>query len=114
MSKLALLNRVRSHGPSFPQSFDGVTIFPEDEARLSGQLRRVKFVMLDGEWRTLDQIGSLTGAPPASVSARLRDLRKVKFGGYDVQRRRRARGIHEYRLGLEGASGAGVPEEWEL
>jgi len=39
-------------------------------------------------------------APEASVSARLRDLRKAKFGGYRVERQRvrEGRGLYHYRL----------------
>jgi hypothetical protein len=82
--------------------FDGATYSPEhDEARLTGQNQRVHALMQDGEWRTLEEISSATGAPQASVSARLRDLRKERFGGFIVDRRHRgdpSRGLYEYRL----------------
>ena len=41
--------------------------------------------------------------PQASISARLRDLRKPRNGGYVIERRRRgeaAKGIFEYRMVL--------------
>jgi hypothetical protein len=69
--------------------------------RLNGQQRRVYLAMRDGAWRTLREIADATGDPDASVSARLRDLRKEKFGGFIVERRRRGetpKGTHEYRL----------------
>jgi len=44
--------------------------------------------MRDGEWRTLGEISEATGHPEASVSARLRDFRKPRFGGHTVNRRR--------------------------
>ena len=73
-----------------------------DRDRLARQLVRVKALMIgDGRWRTLDEIGAVTGDPPASVSARLRDLRKERFGAYVVERRRRGepgRGVFEYRV----------------
>lgn len=82
--------------------FDGDTYDPElDQDRLSKQLGRVYDVMRDGQWRTLDEIATLTAAPPASVSARLRDLRKPRFGQYAIDRQRRgeaSRGLFEYRL----------------
>jgi len=83
--------------------FDGKTYQEEfDFFRLSGQLQRVLLVMRDGHWRTLEEIKCLTGdSRDASVSARLRDLRKPKFGGFKVERRSRAdrcRGLFEYRL----------------
>lgn len=60
-----------------------------DLARLNEQTRRVYAVMRDGAWRTLAEIRAATGDPEASVSARLRDLRKVRFGGFNIERRRR-------------------------
>ena len=81
---------------------DGATYEPEfDEHRLGAQMRRVRAVMVDGEWRTLYELATLVGAPEASVSARLRDLRKRRFGSHVVERRRRgapAHGLFEYRL----------------
>jgi hypothetical protein len=72
-----------------------------DQARLAAQMIRVRVLMTDAQWRTLDEIAGLTGDPPASVSARLRDLRKARFGSHTVERRSRAarsRGLYEYRL----------------
>lgn len=82
--------------------FDGQTFEPElDAERLASQLKRVYFVMSDGKYRTLSEIGKMTGDPESSVSARLRDLRKDRFGAYQIDRRRRGdgrRGWFEYRL----------------
>lgn len=82
--------------------FDGRTIDPTlDNARLRGQIHRVFICMQDGVWRTLGEIESATTDPQASVSARLRDLRKARFGGYLVNRRRRGEpedGLFEYQL----------------
>lgn len=69
-----------------------------DEARLTGQLARVRDCMKDGEWRTLAEIAALTGDPEASVSARLRDLRRARFGFHTVNRRNRTGGHWEYSL----------------
>jgi hypothetical protein len=55
-------------------------------------------VVVDGKWRTLADISAVTGDPEASVSARLRDLRKVKFGGLSVQRRYAGGGLWQYRV----------------
>lgn len=79
--------------------FGGETYDAErDGDRLKRQLSRVKKLMLDGRWRTLQQIADHTGDPPASVSARLRDLRKSRFGAYVVERRHIKRGLWEYRV----------------
>jgi hypothetical protein len=54
--------------------------------------------MADGRWRSLQEITDLTGWPPASVSARLRDLRKPEHGGHTVHHRRRLIGGSLSRL----------------
>jgi len=69
-----------------------------DSRRLTGQLLRVFSVMRDRTWRSLDEIASATGDPPASVSAQLRHLRKPRFGGYTVEKRNRGNGLFEYRV----------------
>jgi hypothetical protein len=73
---------------------------PDNTSRLNAQLGRVKAIMEDGQWRTLEEISSLSGDPQASISARLRDLRKERFGSYTVNRRRveGGNGLHEYQL----------------
>lgn len=79
------------------KAFDGKTYNPAlDQNRLSNQLERVRELMLDGEWRTLSQIQAVVGGSESAVSARLRDLRKVRFGGYLVPRRRVEGGLFEY------------------
>lgn len=69
----------------------------DEKKRLGKQLERVRDFMADGAWRTLGEIEGLTGAPQASASARLRDLRAL---GHTVQRRRTApgSGLWEYRV----------------
>ena len=85
--------------------FDGETYDrARDHTRLTKQLDRVRFVMEDGRWHSLENIagrvktiwGVIT--PEASVSARIRDLRKPKFGGFHVERRNLGRGLWMYRL----------------
>lgn len=79
--------------------FDGRTYdHSRDGKRLHAQLNRVKECMKDGQWRTLGAISDLTGDGEASVSARLRDLRKPKFGSMTVDRRYLAEGLWEYRV----------------
>lgn len=89
--------------------FDGATYDPAlDHERLSKQLGRVFVVMADGEWRSLEaiqrrirQLISLTCRDSqAGISARLRDLRKRRFGAYPVESRRNPNnsGLWEYRL----------------
>ena len=69
-----------------------------DRKRLNKQAQDVFNLMKDGEWRDLSHIALVTDHPEASVSARIRDLRKPKFGGYTVERRRLDGGLFVYRL----------------
>lgn len=79
--------------------FDGDTYNAErDHDRLAKQLRAVRDLMLDGRWRTLYGLSLQSGYPEASISARLRDLRKSVYGGYTVTRRHIAHGLWEYQV----------------
>jgi len=69
-----------------------------DRKRLDGQAADVFEYMAHGDWRTLADIASNTGHPEASVSARLRDLRKSHLGGFTVERRYIAKGLYQYRV----------------
>jgi predicted dehydrogenase len=83
--------------------FDGKTYdHDRDHERLRAQLDDVRMFMWDGDWHTLDQIAGATGHPPASVSARLRDLRKSKFGAFLVDREYVSRGLFRYRVRVAG------------
>lgn len=78
---------------------DGATYdHARDGRRLSLQHNRVLAFMRDGQWHTLEAISKATGDPQASVSARLRDLRKDRFGAHLIERRYVRRGLFEYRL----------------
>lgn len=71
----------------------------KDGKRLHKQHNRVLALMSDQQWRSLAAIASCTHDPEASISARLRDLRKPKFGGWTIERRRGGwGGTFEYRL----------------
>ena len=87
---------------NYPEDrFDGRTYEPEfDAERLGKQAKAVFRAMENGAWWTLHGLAAHTGYPEASVSARLRDLRKKKFGGFNVERRRSAlgSGLFFYRL----------------
>ena len=85
-----------------PTLFDGITINHErDNGRLQSQLRVVTAYVLSNSarpWWTLAELARATGYPEASISARLRDLRKPKFGGYTVEREYVERGLFRYRV----------------
>lgn len=85
------------HGPDH----DGETYEADkDHVRLNAQTLRVWNVLRSGRWMTLHAISAETGDPEASVSARLRDLRKAKFGAHRVERQRVGddSGLFVYRL----------------
>jgi hypothetical protein len=69
-----------------------------DGKRLNAQAAHVYRLMQDGKWRTLAEIAAATDHPEASVSARLRDLRKPKLGGLTVERRHVEGGVWQYRV----------------
>lgn len=71
--------------------FGGRTYHPPlDKERLLSALESVRQVMADGQWRTLREIDGATGGrySTAGISARLRDLRKPRFGFHQIERRR--------------------------
>ena len=79
--------------------FDGETyIATLDRDRLKSQLERVFALMKDSQWRTLHDIQVRCGGSEAGISARLRDLRKERFGNHRLISRRRTAGTWEYRL----------------
>lgn len=82
--------------------FNGPVYDPAlDQERLAKQMGRIYELMKDGHWRTLREIAEVTGDPESSVSAQLRHLRKPRFGGYVLNKRRRgtkSRGLFEYQL----------------
>lgn len=72
----------------------------EDQKRLSRQHIAIRELMLDGVWRTVEDISKLTQEPNlCSISAQLRHLRKPEYGGYVVSRRKRfGTNQSEYRM----------------
>lgn len=69
-----------------------------DQERLTKQHARVYDLMKDGVFRTLPQISDLLNAPPASVSAQLRHLRKPAFGSHTVNKKYEGNGLFSYQL----------------
>jgi len=76
----------------------GPTCEEVDRDRVMTQMARLKAYMSTHQWYTLAEIEAYTGYPQASISSQLRHLRKAKFGGYALTKRRRTTGTWEYRL----------------
>lgn len=90
--------------PEDAPDFDGETYDPEqDHIRLGKQALRVWKCVCDSQWRTFAEIEQEIGATPhPSISSRLRDFRKTKFGAHTVESRLRdpdlKPGLWEYRV----------------
>ena len=97
-----------------PYDFKGSDYDPAlDFERLHGQCKRVHDALKDGRWRTLSEIHSITGDPPASISGQIRHLRTERFGAHLVETRRRegCSGLWEYKL---HPAGTGNPKQHPL
>lgn len=84
-------------------SFDGDTFDPKlDGKRLSTQLWKVFTALYGGDWLSLIEIANKAGLSMAQlpgITARIRDLRKIRFGSHTVERRRvKETGVWEYKL----------------
>lgn len=79
--------------------FDGKTYdTARDGERLSTLFQHVRDIMLDGRWHTIGELAHRTGGSETSVSARIRDLRKQRFGAFEIERDYRGHGIWAYRV----------------
>ena len=93
MKQLDIFKDARFNGSDYVKEFD--------QGRLTGQLKRVYGLMIDGRWRTLREIENATGDPQSSISAQLRHLRKERFGSHTVNKQPRGdrnNGLFEYQL----------------
>lgn len=88
-----------TYNPPAPVAFDGVTYdWQQDHERLKSQLWRVFNLISDGKWRTLSEIAEDAGGSEASVSARLRDLKKEQYGAHTVEKEHVRKGLWRYRM----------------
>ena len=72
------------HGDRGGETYDR----ERDYKWLNRQMTAIYHVMRDGQWHTLADIAIRTGEPEASISARVRDFRKEKFGRHVIDRER--------------------------
>lgn len=80
-----------------------------DVVRLNRQQARVWAVLRDQEWHTLPELSERCGVPEQSVSARIRDLRKEKYGSHEVERESLGKGLFRYRLRINPTIRVSVP-----
>lgn len=93
MAELTITRNVRFNGSDYNPEFD--------DKRLTGQIKRIYALMVDGKYRTLTEIAAITNDPQAIVSAQLRHLRKIRFGSHTINKRVRGvreNGLYEYQL----------------
>lgn len=87
--------------PMPERRFDGETYDPQQDcARLTGQLLKVYDAMKAGGWHSLAELSDRCGGSEASISARIRDLRKARFGAHKIERQRQSpfTGVWIYRM----------------
>jgi len=84
-------------GPAYVEKRDG--------KRVARQMDRVRDLMLDGQWRTLDDISAELERrhrqerfPQGSVSAQLRHLKKARFGSFRLEKEYVGEGLYRYQL----------------
>ena len=72
-----------------------------DRRRLSAVLRQVLAIMQDGQWHNITELAQATGASEAGISARIRDLRKSRYGSNNIEKKHIIDGFWEYRLSTD-------------
>ena len=82
---------MRTFGPAYVEELDGKRIAKQHEVIRD-------FMLNNTNWFTLAELHALLQYPEASISAQLRHLRKVRFGSYRVEKRRRTVGTWEYTV----------------
>ena len=99
---------VPPNAPTPTGGIGGPGILPQHVAGLKAHVQKIKEIMMDNVWRDPQAIEDLVGfGHSAGTTARLRDLRKDKFGGHfvDIRYLRGGGPMCEYRLVLKDASG---------
>ena len=78
---------------------DGKTFVRErDGKRCNSQADAVWEIVKDHCWHTPSEIAEKVGCSDSSATARLRDLRKPRFGSHTVEREYVERGLFRYRV----------------
>jgi len=75
--------------------FDGETYSPIDESRLKNNLQWVFFAMQHCEWHSLADLRLVGGS---AADSRVRDLRKPRFGGFEIETKNCGNGEWHYRI----------------
>ena len=93
--------------------FDGSDVVKKlDNPRLEKGITRIFNYMKGERWLTLETISESTSIGESSVSAQLRNMRKDRFGGHTIEKRRkgeRTSGLWEYKLIINESSNGFTP-----
>lgn len=88
-------------------AFDGATfVETRDGCRLRAQQALVALCLRDHDWWTFErlQLALLArygvSTSQTGISARIRDLRKPRWGSHTIERRNMGAGLWEYRLAV--------------
>lgn len=73
----------------------------EDRKRIGRQLAAVRDLMLDGRWRTVQEIARVVPGAETALSARVRDLKNVLGLKTASRRVRPGSGLWEFRVVTE-------------
>ncbi len=83
-------------------TFDGATYNHErDNKRLSLQMQSVYDMMSDEQWYSVPELAKHITGSETSISTCVRNFRKERFGGHNVERRYVSNGLFEYKLHLK-------------
>jgi hypothetical protein len=82
-------------------AFDGQSARPIDTPRLAGQMLAVYRLMENGEYWTLSDLAGKVGGLETSISSRIRDMRKARWGSRKIETRYIGNGVRQYRLVLD-------------
>lgn len=70
----------------------------ESPSDFQNQRQIVWQAVADGGWHYLADLAARLNLPEQSVSARLRDFRKARYGSHVVERKKQERGLYAYRV----------------
>lgn len=69
-----------------------------ESARLDSLRERIRECLRSGGWWTLRELETVVGGHGTGVSAKLRDLRKPRYGGHTIEAERVCAGLWRYRM----------------
>lgn len=61
-------------------------------------VEKCRLLMADGDWWTIPTMAAALPCSQTGASARIRDLRKVRFGSHTVVKKRIGGGLYAYRM----------------